>query len=613
MACYLALAIAVTWRLWADPASRTVAGNPGDADLFAWYMRYAANALGHGRLPGLVTTTLNAPSGINLMWNSSMLLPCILLTPVTLAFGPQVSLTVLTTIGFAGSAAAMWWVLRRWQASPLAAALGGAVYGFSPALLHSAIGHYDLQFAVLPPLIVDAALRLAVPGRAVRRSQVDLRPQFGQGIRLGLLVTAELFISEELTLTTALACVLIVGVLAASFPRAAIRQAALSAYGLVVAAGVTLVLAGWALWTQFAGPLTQSGTPFLRDFYVNDLTGFVTPSALLLFHSSSSAAAAAAYQGEAPEYLAYLGWPLIIVAAIAAIWFWRRPPVRAMAVTAAVLAVFSLGGHLLVSGTTHQSVTLPWHWVEQLPLAGSILPDRLSILVDGAVAALLAFAIDTAKEWLAQAREARRADDARGADNARRVGRARPSRQRVRAALAGATAVLACLPLVPLPLQAATALPLPAGWTAAFAALRLPQGARVLVVPVPEVHLTAAMRWDADSRQQIALIGGYFIGPAWNGLAYVDGNGLTPTAAYLDELWAVGLRPGSALGQVATEAGLTQPGAPPSSSQVKADFGTWRPAAIVAVTPRYSALADYLTSLFGDPTVTAGQVLAWRR
>jgi hypothetical protein len=67
------------------------------------------------------------------------------------------------------------------------------------------------------------------------------------------------------------------------------------------------------------------------------------------------------------------------------------------------------------------------------------------------------------------------------------------------------------------------------------------------------------------------------------------------------------------MAQVAAQAGLTQPGPPPSSSQVKADFGTWRPAAIVAVTPRYSALADYLTSLFGDPTVTAGQVLAWRR
>src|SRR5579863_3685779 len=33
---YLLAALIVTWRLWADPASRTVAGNPDDADLFAW-------------------------------------------------------------------------------------------------------------------------------------------------------------------------------------------------------------------------------------------------------------------------------------------------------------------------------------------------------------------------------------------------------------------------------------------------------------------------------------------------------------------------------------------------------------------------------------------------
>ena len=39
--------------------------------------------------------------------------------------------------------------------SGVLAGLGGAVYGFSPALLQSAIGHYNLQFAVLPPLIID--------------------------------------------------------------------------------------------------------------------------------------------------------------------------------------------------------------------------------------------------------------------------------------------------------------------------------------------------------------------------------------------------------------------------------------------------------------------------
>lgn len=34
--------------------------------------------------------------------------------------------------------------------------------------------------------------------------------------------------------------------------------------------------------------------------------------------------------------------------------------------------------------------------------------------------------------------------------------------------------------------------------------------------------------------------------------------------------------------------------------------------AVVAVTPRRSALAAYLTSLFGQPAATSGTVLAWR-
>ena len=95
----------------------------------------------------------------------ALLLPGVLLAPLTLLAGPQTVLNLLLVAGFAGSATALFAVLRRWDVSVPAAALGGAVYGFSPALLHSAIGHADLQFAVLPPLIIDAGLRLAL-GRA---------------------------------------------------------------------------------------------------------------------------------------------------------------------------------------------------------------------------------------------------------------------------------------------------------------------------------------------------------------------------------------------------------------------------------------------------------------
>jgi hypothetical protein len=559
LAGYLLAAAAVTWRLWADPASRTIAGNPNDANLFAWFLRYDATAVTHWRLPALVTAAMNAPQGVNVMWNTFLLLPGVLLAPVTLTLGPQTSLTVLATAGFAGSAASLFFVLRRWGVSLGAAALAGAVYGFSPALLHASIGHYNLQLAILPPLIIDALLRLCL------RSRTPLRT----GLWLGLLVTAQLFTSEELLLLTVIAGLLLLAVLAAGRPRATARRLRPAAAGLGVAAGVTLLLGGYALWVQFFGPLTQSGSAFLPDFFKNDVTSFVTPSGHLLFHTAGSAAAAARYQGGAPEYLAYLGWPLIAALLAITIAFWRRPAVRATAVTLAVLELLSLGGHPLVSGTNHPGVALPWHWLESVPVVGAALPDRFSIVADGIAAALLAYGLDMA--------------------------RTRVSSIRHGGVVVTAAAVLVCLPLIPRPLPAATAERLPAGWSAAFAALHLSPDARVLVVPVPTATLTAAMRWQADTGEPGSLIGGYFTGPAWNGRAYVEGNGVAATAQYLDSLWSAGPR-----------------AAAPSPVQLKTDLDTWRPAAVVAVTSPGSALGRYLVRLFGRPPIHSGRVLAWR-
>jgi hypothetical protein len=471
----------------------------------------------------------------------------------------------------------MFFVLRRWQVSPSAAALAGAVYGFSPALLHSALGHYNLQLAILPPLIVDQMLRLAVRPAHVRT-----------GLVFGLLLATELFISEELALTTVVTGLVLMACLAAGYPRQAARRATAAAAGLAVAAGTTLAVAGWGLWVQFFGPLTQSGSPFTRDFYQNDLSNFVTPSGYLLFHTQASAATATLYRGGAPEYLAYLGWPLIIVLVLAAVVFWLRPVVRALGATAAILALLSLGGYPLVAGASHTSVLLPWHWLEGLPLAGSVLPDRLSILIDGLAAALLAVTLDLAGTRL----------------------RAAGASARLRVA-PGVVAVLACLPLVPLPLPVAEIAPLPAGWAAVLTKMDLPAGAPVLVVPVPQASLTVPMRWVAESGAPNSIVGGYFIGPATNGVAYVDGDGPAATSNYLNQLWAAGLRPGSALGALAAGANFGSPVAP-AASQVRADLAAWHLGAVVAVTSPDSALATYLTGLFGLPAAADGAVLAWR-
>ncbi len=606
---YLLAALAVTLWLWRDPASRTVAGNPYDADQLAWFFRYDATAIAHGHLPALITAAMNAPRGVNVMWNTFMLLPGVLLTPVTLLLGPQTALNVFMTAGFAGSSLAMFAVLRRWEVSGPAAALGGTVYGFSPAVLHSAIGHYDLQFAVLPPLIIHVALRLAT-GRAgpVRGGSVRGGAVRG-GLWLGLLVTAQLFITEEILAVTAIAGLVLVAVLAASRPRAVPAAARRVAIGLATAAGVTAVIAGYPLWVQFFGPLRQHGSPFMLDYFKNDLSSFVVPSSYQLFHTAGSAAAAARYQGSLPEYLGYLGWPLLVVLVLAAIACWRRLPARAAAVACVVLGVFSLGGTLLFGGHHHPAIKLPWYWLQGLPLLESALPDRFCLVADGAAAALLAFAVDAAVAAFA----ARRAP---GPGLPRLSAGWRP------AAVVMAAAVLAALPIVPKPLPVAAAAPVPAGWSAAFAALRLPPSASVLVVPVPLSTFTEPLRWQADTGVPRSLVGGYFMGPGPHGRGYIDGDGTPPAGVYLNALWVFS-QAGPPQAGLPRAAGGTAPNARPNATgnlpvksvtntKMREQIRAWKVSAVVAVAAPGSRLGRYLTAILGSPAVAAGDVTAWR-
>ncbi len=463
---YLVAAMIVTMWLWRDPASRIVAANPYDSDQFTWFFRYAATAVAHLRLPALITTGMNAPQGVNLMWNTPMLAPGVLLAPVTLLAGPQVSLTALMTAGFAGSALAMFAVLRRWDASVAAAAIGGLVYGFSPALIQSAQGHYDLQFAVLPPLIADAVLRLAT-GRCGTGRRAAARC----GAWLGLLTAAQVLTAEELLFDSGVAALILLAVLAAARPRAVRARAGDLLAGGGAAAVVAAAIAGYPLWVQFFGPVRQHGSPFAADHYKNDLAGFVRPSSSMLLHTRGSAAFAQAFQGRLPEYLGYLGWPMLIVAAVAAALFWRLLAVRAVAVTFAVLEVLSLGGTLLAGGHEHEWVKLPWYWVQSLPVAGSAVPDRFSILADGAAAALLAFGLDAARaRWPVE-------------------------RRGIARWVLGVVLAAAIVPLVPRPLPAGSGPGVPAGWTAALAALRLPAGRARARGPRPggDVHRAAAV------------------------------------------------------------------------------------------------------------------------
>jgi hypothetical protein len=560
MACYLLGALIVTGRLWVDPAGRMQVGDAQDVNLFAWFLRYSATAISHGQLPALFTTALNAPRGVNLMWNTAFLLPGMLLTPVTLLAGPQVSLTIVLTVSIAGSAVSLYFVLRRWGASVTGAALGGAVYGFSPAMLDSGLGHYQLVFAVLPPLIIDAVLRI-VTGRG--------KP-VGTGALLGLLTAAQLLTGEEMLIYTALACAVAVAVVALSRPRATAGRVRDSVLGAATGIAVALLICGYPLWEQFHGPLREHAT--LYGSWSGNPAYYVDPPGSLLFHSGSSAALAARYILGLPEELAYLGWPLIIVLIAAAILFWRHLSVRVAAVTCAVLELCNLGGGAVTIGGLRLSGSfLPYHWLQGLPAMAQVLPDRFCILGAGAAGAVLAFSLDRARSAAWQ-------------------------RDTWRQGIPATIAVLAVLPLIPLPYQAGRVPPVPAGWQAAFGRLRLAPDAPVLVVPVPMAGSTKAMRWQASTGDPGSMDAGYFSGPNSSGNPVFSLGPQQAVANYLDSLW-------SGRGRVPR----------PSPALFRDALTYWRPAAILAVTSETSRLGRFLIRVLGRPAFRVGRVVAWRR
>src|SRR5579863_1521254 len=140
-----------------------------------WFLAWTAFALGHHHMP-LFSTYLDYPAGVNLMWNTSVLLPGALLAPLTDRAGPVVSYNVLVTLAPAALLAgapgrpaggdhdgAFPGPPRRDRRSPdwSAAAVDAAVPSPADALRH----HGAPDGVRVPVRRIDAG---AVPGRPAR-------------------------------------------------------------------------------------------------------------------------------------------------------------------------------------------------------------------------------------------------------------------------------------------------------------------------------------------------------------------------------------------------------------------------------------------------------------
>jgi hypothetical protein len=80
LSLFLGLAVLLLGSIWASPTNRTLGAGTGDPGLFIWFLRWTPFAVGH-RISPFVSDYLNHPDGINLMWNTWLPLPGLLLPP----------------------------------------------------------------------------------------------------------------------------------------------------------------------------------------------------------------------------------------------------------------------------------------------------------------------------------------------------------------------------------------------------------------------------------------------------------------------------------------------------------------------------------------------------
>ena len=76
-----------------------VGATTADNSQHAWFLRWLPYALATHRNP-LFTTSMIEPGGVNLMWNTWIPLPALLLSPVTLLLGPVAAFNVAVTLGW---------------------------------------------------------------------------------------------------------------------------------------------------------------------------------------------------------------------------------------------------------------------------------------------------------------------------------------------------------------------------------------------------------------------------------------------------------------------------------------------------------------------------------
>ncbi len=138
-----------------------------DISGYVWDLWWTAHQVIHLGNPWF-TSHMAAPVGIQLGFDTTMPLAGLIMTPVTLAFGPNASFSLLTIVIPGLLCYVMYRAARLWLAAPGAIA-AGALFGLSSMLAWQDWYHLNIALGTLfLPMTLEAAVRLRRRPASVR-------------------------------------------------------------------------------------------------------------------------------------------------------------------------------------------------------------------------------------------------------------------------------------------------------------------------------------------------------------------------------------------------------------------------------------------------------------
>ena len=388
LALYLALSLFFFGGPVLRAPDRVILGSGDDPNLFMWMLAWWPHAIGHGLDP-IVTHSLFAPEGFNLMWTTSIPGPGLLVMPITLLAGPVVAFNVIALLAPVLSAFAAFLLCRHLTGRFWPSVVGGYVFGFSDFVLGAIWGgHLHLSLVPFLPLCALLVIR-QVEGSLSSRRFVLL---------LGACLIGQFLISTEMLLLMTLFGGFAFAVTALLSERR--RQLANTA-GMIALAYVAMavVVSPLLYYTLFKSGTTPSAYP---GVYASDLANFVIPTGLTRVGRSDFQAIAQSFRGNMSEQGAFVGIPLLVAIGLFAAQRPKRAGEWALVLTFVLAAVMSLGTRLHVAGASAR-IWLPWDLMTHIPFARYALPARAlaaMFLVAGVMIALWLTRRPSVGKWL---------------------------------------------------------------------------------------------------------------------------------------------------------------------------------------------------------------------